>query len=202
MKLTVSTKQLTETVAPLVEPITLAQAKLHLRVDGTDNDDLITAQIKAARRWVEKAIQRALVRRTYRADLWGFYDEIVLPLPPLASITSIKYFNTDSPEVLTTLDSAIYIADLSYNRIYIDPSYIGTIPDVATRHDAVQVTYVAGDAPDTSSPIDNAANVDDAIKAAIKLIVGDLFANRETNTQLRIQHLKAVDRILALYREY
>ena len=197
----ISTRQLTETVAPVADPITLAEAKTHLRVDGTDSDTLITAQITAARQYIEKTIQRSMVQRTYRADVEGFAYRYRLPLPPLASISSIKYYTPDSPQVLTTLDANFYRADLGRSEIYMDASS-ASIPSIASRHDAVQITFVAGHAPDTSSPIDHAANVPEAIKAATKLLVADMYENRETSTPLKITQLPTVDRLLAAYREY
>ena len=196
----VSTKQITQTVAPVVEPVTLTEMKLFLREDYSDNDTLITAQITAARQWVEKEIQQSLVQRTYRADLWAFDYTFYMPVPPLASVSSIKYYNTDSPQVLTTLDSTVYRTDTGYGIVYLNSG--SSWEAVSTRHDAVQITFVAGYAPDTSSPVDHAANVPEGIKAAIKLQVGDMFSNRETSTPLKITMLPTVDRLLAVYREY
>ncbi len=195
----ISTKQLTETVAPVVEPVSVAEIKTHLRVDGTDSDAILALQIKAARGWVEKEIVLALVQRTYRADVWVFASRFRLPSPPLASITSIKYYNTDSPQVLTTLSATTYRADLGRSEIYLDSS--ATIPAVSTRHDAVQITFITGYGPG-NSPQDFAAGIPEAIKAAIKLQTADLFENRETSTPLKITMLKTVDRLLAAYREY
>lgn len=197
----ISTRQLTETVSALVEPVTLAEMKAHLRVDGSDSDTIIGTQITAARQYIEKTIQRSLVQRTYRADVWGFAGRFRLPSPSLASVSSIKYYTPDSPQVLTTLASNVYRADLGRSEIYIDESST-SIPSVATRHDAVQITYVAGYAPTADSPIDHAGNVPEAIKAAIKLQVADMFENRETSTPLKITQLPTIHNLIAVYREY
>ena len=194
----VSTRQLTETVAAVVDPISLPEAKAHLRLDYCDEDTLVVAQIKAATQWVENYLQRSLVQRTYRADIPYFPGRIVLPMMPLLSVTNIKYYNTDSPQVLTTLDSAVYGADLGYNCLYLADGQ--SLPSSASRHDAVQITYVAGYAGSTDSPVDYAGTVPSAIKSAIKLQVGDLFENREVNTQLRMQKLDTVTALLSAYR--
>jgi len=198
----VSTRQITETVAPAIEPVSLAEMKAHLRVDGSDSDTLINAQITAVRQWVEMHLQRSLVRRTYRADLWAFFSAIELPRLPLSSVTSIQYYNTDSPQVLTTLSASLYLANLGRSMIYIDPADTTSLPSVASRHDAVQITYVAGYEPSSDSPQDLTGNVPSAIKSAIKLQAADLFENRETNTQLKVTQLPTVDRLLAVYRQY
>jgi hypothetical protein len=54
-----------------------------------------------------------------------------------------------------------------------------TWPTVFPRHDAVQITYVAGYAPDSASPIDHAASVPESLKTCIKFYVADLYQNRE-----------------------
>jgi uncharacterized phiE125 gp8 family phage protein len=166
--------QITQTVAPASEPVTTAEAKSHLRVDITDDDTLIASYVQAARLFCESYTGRSFVRRTYRADVPDFADQIVLPGRPIISITSIKYYNTDSPSVLTTLDSGVYA--LVHNCI--NRNYGETWESVYPRADAVEITYIAGYAP-TSSPEVEAESVPEPIKTAIKMIVGDLYENRE-----------------------
>ena len=201
----VSTRQITETVAPAVEPVTLTEMKVHCRVDDTnDHDTILGVMTTAVREWLEKSLQISLVQRTYRADIWGLFSVIELPLPPLSSITNIKYYNTDSPQVLTTLDADVYRHDLGYGRIYWNES--PTIPSVSIRHDAVQITFVAGYEPSSDSPQDLAGNVPEALKSAIKLQTADLFENRATNEPVgvfvSIQELPTTKMLLAPYREY
>jgi len=200
MSYKVSTKQITETIAPVIEPVSLAEMRTHCRIDTSDHDTILGVMITAARQWVEIHLQRSLVQRTYRADIWDFYSVICLPLPPLSSITSIQYYNTDSPQALTTLDATAYRHDLGYSRIYRDTNV--SIPAVSFRHDAVQITFVSGSEPSSDSPQDLAGNVPEAIKSAIKLQAADLFENRETNTQLRMQELPTTKMLLAPWREY
>jgi uncharacterized phiE125 gp8 family phage protein len=201
MSYKVSTKLLTETIAPVIEPVGLQEMKVHCRCEDTnDSDTILGVMITAARQFVEKQYQISLVQRSYRADLWAFYSVIHLPLPPLSSVTSIKYYTDDSPQVLTTLDSTAYRHDLGRSMIYRDTSV--TLPTASVRHDAVQITFVAGREPSTDSPQDLAGNVPEAIKSAIKLQAADLFENRETNTQLRMQELPTTKMLLAPWREY
>jgi uncharacterized phiE125 gp8 family phage protein len=197
----VITNQIVETVAPVVEPVTLTEAKAHCRIDSTDSDTILATMITAARQWCETYCQRSLVQRTYRADVPYFASVYDLPMKPLASLSSVKYYNSDSPQALTELDSTYYNADTGRGMIYLDADS-GNLPSHAVRHDAVQITFVAGYAPGTGSPIDHAENVPAAIKAAILLQVGDLFENRERSTQLNIKELPTVNMLLAPYRYY
>ena len=198
----ISTTQITETTAPVVEPVTLAEAKSHLRVDGSDSDTIIGTMIIAARQWAENYCQRSFVQRTYRADVEGWAARYRLPLEPFASLSSVKYYTPDSPQVLTTLDTDFYRANLGKSEIYVDASS-SSYPSHATRDDAVQITYVAGDAPTTDSPQDHAGNVSNAVKAAILLMVGDLFENREGKIVGTIQSVNpVVEMLLSSYRIY
>ena len=58
--------------APASEPVSLAEAKLFLRVEHDDDDDLIAALIAAARVQVEAQTRRALITQTWRLvrDVW------------------------------------------------------------------------------------------------------------------------------------
>ncbi|MEQ1619683.1 MAG: head-tail connector protein, partial [Terricaulis sp.] len=75
---------------PASEPITLAEAKLFLRIDQTAEDPLITTLIAAAREAVEVACGRALITRRVREslDIWR-RDSIggaVLGLGPVTNV--------------------------------------------------------------------------------------------------------------------
>lgn len=96
---------------PAREPVSLALAKSHLRVDGTDDDNLISGLIVAARRWCENYQNRTYMEQTWELWLDDFpaEDYIEIPLPPLQSITSIKYYDTDDTEA--TVTATDYIVD-------------------------------------------------------------------------------------------
>lgn len=76
--------------APTIEPITLAEAKLHLRVDSADDNTLITALIITARQLAEREVRRAFITQTWQMYLDSAKAEIEIPKPPLQSIESIK----------------------------------------------------------------------------------------------------------------
>ena len=59
---------LTLATEPTAEPVTLAEAKTHCRVDTSDDDTYITTLIKAARLYTEEATNRALITQT-----WDWY---------------------------------------------------------------------------------------------------------------------------------
>jgi uncharacterized phiE125 gp8 family phage protein len=168
--------QLTETVAPTVEPITTAEAKAHMRVDITDEDTLIDTYIEAARQLVEETTGMVFVERTFRLDLPCLDTEIILPKPPLISVSSVQYYDSDNN--LQTLASSNYDVDVPGGRILI--SSTGTYPSTYVRPDAVQITFTAG-YESAASPKDYRAPIPERVKAAIKLIVADMNENREAS---------------------
>lgn len=94
---------------PTFEPVLLADAKLWLRIEtaDTDQDDVITLLITAMREYAEELTGRAFAERVLELRMDGFPSDggvIELPYPPLRSVSSISY--VDSEGVLQTLDSS------------------------------------------------------------------------------------------------
>lgn len=156
---------------PAAEPVSVSEAKSHLRVDLADDDTLIGNYITAARQWCEAFTRRALVTQTWDLtfDYWPTY-EIRLPLPPLQSVTSISY--TDQDGSTSTFSSSNYFVDTTGEPGRIVLKSFATWPSVVLREAAgVTVRFVAG--------YGNAATVPQAIKSAMLLVVGTLYENRE-----------------------
>lgn len=164
---------------PAEEPVTLAQAKLHLRVDGTDDDTLITSYIKAARSWAEGFLGRSVVTQTRRMHLddWpaSIDDAIELQFSEVQSVTFVKYY--DEAGVLQTLDPAKYIADLVDSPAKISLVEGESWPSTQTRPNAVQIQYVAGyGLPSTALP----KPIPDEVPVAILHLVATWYATRES----------------------
>jgi uncharacterized phiE125 gp8 family phage protein len=130
-------------VAATVEPVLLADAKQHLRVKHTDEDSLIERQIRLAREYVESVSHRQLINATWILYLDSFPAIIYPPLPPLSSVTTLKYYNTDN--TLTTLtENTDFTVDTKNEPARIEPEYGTSWPSTRDRFNAVQLTYVAG----------------------------------------------------------
>lgn len=97
---------LTRTVPPDTEPITLAEAKTHLRVDGNQDDAYITALITVAREHVETELRRTLAPST-----WEFITDaapvLTLPMPPIITIESVTDENDDDIDYTLQLDKSL-----------------------------------------------------------------------------------------------
>lgn len=157
-----------------VEPLSVAELKLHLRVDHATEDTLIESLGKAARRWVERYISRSLVSQTWTMSLDGFpYGGCFkLPRGPHLSVESIKYRDEDS--VQQTMSASKYKVDPAgceeAARVMLADGE--EWPDTDLDPNSVEVEFKAGYGT-------TAASVPDSIKAAMKLLVGHWFENRE-----------------------
>ena len=196
--LIVDTDQITNTAA-ITELMSTAEAKTHLRVDITDDDTLIANLIIAASQYVEDFTGRSFAQHTYRADIPNFHDEMVLPGGPIQSISSIQYYDTSSPEALTTLATNVYM--LSQSSVV--RRYGMDWPTAwAIRPDAVQITYVSGYL-DSASP--RADWLPEAVRQSMYLVIADLYENREAQFTMgfnTIQPNRTVAALLNPYRVY
>lgn len=183
---------------PAFEPVTLEEAKLHLRVDHTEDDLLISEYIKASRMFVEKFTARALVAQTWELVIDSFpSSEIQLPLPPLQSVESIKY--DDSAGVEQTLGTTQYEVDTVSEPGWVVPVITGWPSGTFNGINAVRIRFVAGYASANSPPIDT---VPSSLKSAILLQVGNFYANRESQVVGTIVNQLPTGGILHLMRQY
>jgi uncharacterized phiE125 gp8 family phage protein len=160
--------------APEAEPVSLAEAKLHLRQDITDDDTLIGSLVTAARRYCEKRIGQQFVTATWRLAIDAFPcgvhgGLIELPNPPLVEVDSITYVDTNGE--VQTLDESFYQVDASSRPGRLAPVYGQRWPSARRQLNAVTIDFVAG--------YGAAAAVPETIKQAILLLVGHWYANRE-----------------------
>ncbi|MCB0190639.1 MAG: head-tail connector protein [Anaerolineae bacterium] len=163
---------LKRTVEPAAEPLSVSALKNHLRVDLSDDDELIAAYLEAARDYVEKTTRRSLVTQTWRLSLdgWPACDEIILPRPPLQSVTSIVYY--DSEGASNTLASSAYDVDIDSEPGRVVLKHGESWPSTTLRPmNPVQVTYVAG--------YGLAADVPSYLVHLIRLLVSHWYENRE-----------------------
>jgi uncharacterized phiE125 gp8 family phage protein len=170
--------------SPAVEPVSLAEARLHLRLETSGSppthpdDALVTSLIAAARQHIDGRdgwLNRALITQTWELHLDKFpdLDDIRIPLPPLQSIVSVKYDDVNGVE--QTVPAADYIVDTARRVGWVVPVTDTPWPATFDTINAVRVRFTAG--------YGNAgANVPAPIKAAMLLIIGHLYENREAVT--------------------
>jgi uncharacterized phiE125 gp8 family phage protein len=152
------------------EPLTLAEAKDHLRVTFDDDDNLIEALIGAARQWAESYLGRALITQTWEWTLDCLEECLHVPLPPLQSVVSVKYL--DIAGVEQTLSPTLYTVDTRSTPGRIVRAYLQIYPVVRDHINVVTVKFTAGYG-------DNSGAVPLALKQGLLLLIGDLYNKRE-----------------------
>ena len=151
-------------------PLTLTEAKTHLKVDTTADDTFITNLIKSATSSAQEYTNRFFIATTIQqyGDKWE--DISNLFKSPVASVTHVKYVDPDG--TLQTLSTDVYFVD-DVNK----PARIGlkpnqSFPEIIDRLNAIYVEYVVGIAagPD---------EVDEGIRQALLLTIGNWYQNRQ-----------------------
>lgn len=156
------------TAAPSILPVTLTEAKQHLRIedDLTLEDNLVTGLISAATEYLDGwtgILGRCLVEQEWRQDFDAFSPCLFLPLGPVIAIVSVV-------NGAVTIDPAHYSLRVDAggrSYVAIKTSISGTI----------SVTYKAG-YPNTTDAQPK-SSVPSPIKTAIFLLVGAWYENRE-----------------------
>jgi uncharacterized phiE125 gp8 family phage protein len=155
---------------PASEPISLANAKLFLRVEHDADDDLIAALIAAARVQLEAQTRRALVTQTWRLvrDVWPASGALPILPVPLREVTAIGVY--DSAGMLQMLDvddfpidTASAPAILSFER--------RALPAPGRRNGGIEIDIEVGYG-------DDATDVPAPFKQAIRLLVAHWYENR------------------------
>jgi len=156
--------------APTQEPISIEGAKEFLRIDISDEDDLIGELISTARRFVEEDAEIALLTSTWALYLDCFPAwEIELRKLPVQSISSVVYLDTTGAS--TTLSASLYRLDSKNKPARLTPAYGQYWPSTYDVTNAVTITFVAGE---TSRD-----TVDDIAKQAMRHLIAHWYKNRE-----------------------
>jgi uncharacterized phiE125 gp8 family phage protein len=172
--------------APTELPLTLEEVKLQLRIDGNEEDALLTGLIQAATEHVQNITNRQLMPATYELSLDRLNASIPLPRPPFAAITTLTAIDEVGQVVEFEADTHFtsdYTSDAATvygvaDSLWFDNSYTG-----------VKVTYEAG--------YPTAADIPALIKQAMLLIIGYLYNNRE---DVNDRFPKASENLLNSYR--
>lgn len=177
---------------PQDEPITLAQAKVHIRVTDTAQDSRIRTAIASSRAEAENG-----TRRGFMTQSWGLYLD-AFPLPvrdirfgvvgllwpyqvqpvgaiylarsPVQSVTSVKYYDPSGAQ--QTLDPALYLLDNVSEPGRLFPAPGNSWPAMQVRPNSIEVVYVVGYG-------DDAENVPGPLIEWMLNRIGVKYENRE-----------------------
>lgn len=160
------------TTEPVVEPLTLEDAKEYLRIQNNDEDQLIAQLIIAARSYCEEELDLAIVEQTITLKLDSFPDSRVIYLPRsnLLDVTSVSYLDQDNAsQTFTDYTKDIYSTP---GRIINNTNDWPTTTDDAN---AVTIVYTAGFGEYSES---SGAPVPGAVDQAMKMLVTHFYENR------------------------
>lgn len=166
-------KQLT---IPDVEPVSLAEAKAWCKIEISDDDDIVTSLIPAARKYCEDYTRRSFITTQWKwtldagdTSVFNCWNQgIYLPVADLVSVDSFQYSNATG--TLTTWDDENYVANLGSNP-RISPAFGKIYPLSRNVIGSIVITFTAGYG-------DDASDVPKGIKTAIKMLVLHLYQNR------------------------
>jgi uncharacterized phiE125 gp8 family phage protein len=182
------------TTPPTAEPLSLSEARAHLRVDSFDDDGTLAGFILAARQHIESICGLALCTQTFTMTLDDFPigEPIKLPRAPVQSVAAVRYYN-DAGSLLTW-SSSEWETDVRSEPARLRPRDGFKWPSVADKLGAVEIEFVAG--------YGGPELVPQPVMHAMRLLVGHFYENREAvNVGNMVTELPlAVDALLRPYR--
>jgi len=152
-------------------PVSLTEAKSHLKVDTTADDTYIESIIKAATQLSEEYTNRFFIDTIILQTCSDFAQLQTLFKSKVSAVDSIKYYDSDN--IIQTLDSAVYETQLQYEPSQIELADGKSFPAITKRNDAVRARYTVGYG-------SSASDVPEIIKQAILLTIGNFYQNRNS----------------------
>jgi len=170
----------------------------------TTEDTLLTSLIKAAREYCEAFQNRAYITQTWELWLDAFPpgDFIEIPLPPLASITTMKYYDSDGvehnayePGAGTPVGTDTYFTDEKNEPGRLCLQYGESWPsDTLRPHKGICITFVAGYGA-------SSAYMPEKVRQAMLLMIGHWYENREAVSEKDLKEVpRAADALLWMER--
>lgn len=155
---------------PALEPVSLADMKLFLRIAHDDDDDVIAALIAAARVHVEAQTRRALIEQTWRLvrDVWPAGGRLPILPVPLIAVTAIRVFDADGAPQLLDVDD-VDIDTVSAPAVLVFQRGTPRVPGKLSAGIETDITAGYGDDPD---------DVPEPLRQAIRMLVAHWYENR------------------------
>lgn len=183
------------TSGPAAEPVTVAEAKAHMRVDGSAEDALIASLILTSRLHIETALGLALMTQSWRLvlDEWPRPGPVAVPIAPVQSVEAVNVRSLGG--AITVVEPAEYVLD-GASRPPRLVAVNGSWPAPGRKTGGIEIELTAGYG-------STAASVPAPIRQALLLLVAHWYEHREPievgKTSTRIPD--AVSDLLLPYRK-
>ncbi len=173
------------TTAPTKEPVSLEEAKLWLKVDGDDDDDLIESLIAVARDYCQQYEGRAYVEQTITAFCNHFRRRVFLPVAPVLDITTIHYRDTVGNWQLVPEDYWTLRNDVEPG--YVEFNMTGLSYQLSFMPNRIRIVFTAG-----YTYLDEATwkgTVPERVKAAMCLLLGHWYEHRVATCEAALKEI-------------
>ncbi len=156
---------------PAAEPVTLAQAKAHMRLDGAEEDEIVSRLIVAGRAHVERLTGLKLIEQRWAVwlDRWPEGAEVPLPIAPAVSVDAVNIYGED--DVAAELDPEAYFLDAQSRPPRLVRRAGWTWPRPGRRANGIEIEVTAGFGPD-------ADDVPAELRQAILMLAAHWFERR------------------------
>lgn len=184
---------------PAVEPISIEEARSHLRIhafgspdEHPDDGQIMNVYLPAAREWCEAYSGQLLAEQTVEMQMLAFPSRtsFYLPIGPVHSITSVVYLDADGAETTMT-ETTEYLTRIYNGRaaVYLPDDVLWpttlSYSSAWRAEPTVFVRYVAGYT--TLSP--DEFPLPRSARAAILLVLGHLYENREQTADKKFEEI-------------
>ena len=157
---------------PMVEPISLSEAKEQLRVDFDDDDSIIARLISTAVAFTDAkgALGKAMITQKWRQYVGQQTGAVRLLINPVQTVTRIRFFDPDGNEQNDDLNNYNVFATNGFTIIQPKPGF--DWPETEDRPDAIGIEYEAGFG-------DEAEDVPQTVRHALMMLIGHWYERRE-----------------------
>ncbi len=165
---------ITKTAEPAIEPVSLSEAKEHLRITNSNDDSFINRLITSARQISENFTGLGFIQQSYSIFIDEFPKSGVIKIPkqPFLSLQAINIY--DASDNFVAEDLNLYSIDQIQGRIVLKDGYIA--PIAKRKINGIEISFNVGYGT-------NASDVPEDIKTAILLLVASMYENRGNNIQ-------------------
>ncbi len=158
------------TLAPLTEPLTVAEAKAHLRLDTSAEDVLIASLILTSRLHIEAALGLALITQSWQLqlDAWPDGKALALPLHPVSAVTAVLMTAYDGTATTLATSATVFDPGPPARIVRTGPGW----PTITAAANGISIRFTAGFGP-------TPADVPAPIRQAMLLLVAHWYEHRD-----------------------